>query len=103
MPSPTSPIGRGRAVSELAAAAGVRPTTMTSVLDRLEQRGLVRRGSMPGDRRAVLVELTASGAAAARAIGDAITRLERRALAGLDAGAIEGLRLGLDALAEVAP
>jgi DNA-binding MarR family transcriptional regulator len=90
----------GRTVSELAAAAGVRATTMTSVLDRLERRGLIRRAPQPGDRRAVLVQLTGSGSRASRAIGEAIARLERHALAGLDAAATGGLRAGLDALAE---
>jgi MarR family transcriptional regulator, organic hydroperoxide resistance regulator len=95
--------GRRRTVSALAAAAGVRATTMTSVLDRLEQRGLVRRGPAAGDRRAVLVALTETGEQAAAAIGAAIAGLERSALAGLDAAAIGGLRAGLDALAKAMP
>ena len=35
--------------------------TLTGVLDRLEQRGLVRRGNVGGDRRATKVQLTAKG------------------------------------------
>lgn len=95
--------GSGQTVSELAVAAGVRPTTMTSVLDRLEHRGLVSRGSVPSDRRAVLVELTPSGRRVASAIRRAITSLERRALSDLPAEAIAGLRAGLTAMAEVSP
>lgn len=95
--------GGGRTVSALAAAAGVRATTMTSALDRLEERGLVRRGAVPGDRRAVLVELTGSGTLAAGTIAEAIARVEHRALAGLDAAAVGALRAGLDALAGAAP
>src|SRR5438093_11075596 len=53
--------GRSRTVSELGAAAGTRPTTLTSVLDRLERRGHISRGPAPGDRRAALSELTPSG------------------------------------------
>lgn len=34
---------------------------MTSRLDRLEERGLVRRSSDPNDRRGVLVDLTSEG------------------------------------------
>jgi len=97
------PAGKGRTVSGLAAAAGFRATTMTSVLDRLERRGLVTRRNAPGDRRAVLVELTASGKTAAADVRDAMFGLERRALADLSADAIAGLRVGLRALAEVAP
>lgn len=36
---------------------------ITSRLDRLEQRGLVRRSRHPNDRRGVLVELTSEGGA----------------------------------------
>ncbi len=93
--------GRGRTVSELAAAAGTRPTTLTSVLDRLERRGHISRGSLPGDRRAVLIELTPAGRLAAATIRQAVTDLERRALAGLPADALAGLRAALHALTEV--
>jgi MarR family transcriptional regulator, organic hydroperoxide resistance regulator len=91
----------GRTMSELAAAAGTRPSTLTSVLDRLERRGLIRRGPAPGDRRAVLVELTPAGRTAAETIRQAVADLERRALGSLPADAIAGLRAGLNALAQV--
>ncbi len=93
--------GRGRTVSELAAAAGTRPTTLTSVLDRLERGGYISRGRLPADRRAVLIELTPSGRLTAATIRRAVTDLERRALAGLPADAIAGLRAALQALTEV--
>jgi len=93
--------GRGRTVSGLGAAVGIRPTTLTSVLDRLERRGHIIRGSRPGDRRVVLIELTASGQAAADTIRQAIAALETRALATLPATAIEGFRDALEALTEV--
>ncbi len=93
--------GRGRTVSELGAAVGTRPSTLTSVLDRLERRGHITRGIRPGDRRAVLIELTASGRLTASTIRQAVAGLEQRALGGLPAEAITGLRAGLDALTEV--
>lgn len=95
--------GRGRTVSELGAAVGTRPTTLTSVLDRLERRGHITRGTRPGDRRAVLIELTASGRVAATTIRRTVADLEQRALAGLPADAVAGLRAGLEALTEVSP
>jgi DNA-binding MarR family transcriptional regulator len=95
--------GRSRTVSELGTAAGTRPTTLTSVLDRLERRGLVRRESVPADRRAVLIELTPDGRLATAAIREAITGLERRALGSLPAGEIAGLRAALQALTEAGP
>ena len=93
--------GQGRTVSELGAAVGTRPTTLTSVLDRLERRGHISRGTRPGDRRAVLIELTPSGHVTATTIRQAITDLEHRALDGLPADALDGLRAALQALTEV--
>jgi DNA-binding MarR family transcriptional regulator len=93
--------GRSRTVSELLVAVGTRPTTLTSVLDRLEGRGHVTRGARPGDRRAVLIELTPSGRRAAAKIRRAISALERRALGRLPATKIAGLHAGLQALTEV--
>jgi DNA-binding MarR family transcriptional regulator len=93
--------GQGRTVSELCAASGTRPTTLTSVLDRLERRGHITRGTRPGDRRAVLVELTPSGRLAAATIRQAIADLEHRALDSLSADAIAHLRAALQALTEV--
>lgn len=93
--------GRGRTVSELGAAVGTRPTTLTSVLDRLEKRGHITRGTRQGDRRAVLIELTASGRVAAATIREAVADLEQRALGQLPADAIAGLRAALQALTEV--
>jgi MarR family transcriptional regulator, organic hydroperoxide resistance regulator len=90
--------GRGRTVSELGAAVGARPTTLTSVLDRLERRRHITRGTRPGDRRAVLIELTPSGRLAAATIRQAIADLEHRALGDLPADAITALRAALEAL-----
>lgn len=88
-------------VSELAAETGSQPSTTTSVLDRLEQRGLVSRGARPGDRRAVLVGLTPAGRSAARRVSTAVRDLEREALDGLSAARVTGLLLGLQALSQV--
>jgi DNA-binding MarR family transcriptional regulator len=93
--------GRGRTVSELGAAVGARPTTLTSVLDRLERRGHIERGPRPGDRRVVMITLTPAGGETAATIRAAIRELEARALEGLSPQAAAGLRKGLEALAEV--
>jgi DNA-binding MarR family transcriptional regulator len=46
---------------ELLEQSMVTTGAMTNRVDRLEQRGLVERSSVPGDRRKVLVRLTESG------------------------------------------
>lgn len=93
--------GQGRTVSELGRAIGTRPTTLTSVLDRLERRGHITRATRAGDRRSVLIELTSSGRAAADTIRRAIQGLEQRALAGLPPEALAGFQAVLRALAEL--
>ena len=52
--------GPSRAV-DLAEAAGIRPQSMTKIVQELEQLGLVQRREDPGDSRAKLVEFTESG------------------------------------------
>ena len=90
--------GQGRTVSQLGAAVGGRPTTLTSVLDRLERRGHITRSGLAGDRRSVLIELTDSGHAAAGVITQTLADLERRALEGVPAEAVAGFHTVLDAL-----
>ncbi len=47
--------------SELAAAVGVSRPTLTSLVDGLEQAGLVKRAPVPSDRRGIQLELTDAG------------------------------------------
>lgn len=93
--------GRSRTITELGAAAGSRPTTLTSVLDRLERRGHITRGTRPGDRRVVLIALTPSGRLTAETIRRTLAAVEARALDGLPAEAVSGFHTVLRALAEV--
>ncbi len=90
--------GQGRTVSQLGAGVGARPTTLTSVLDRLERRGHITRGTRAGDRRSVLIELTDSGREAAAAISRTLTDIERHALKDLPTEAVAGFHAVLDAL-----
>lgn len=45
-------------ISELARNTGLAKTTLTSMLDRMEQRGLIERIYFPADRRTVKIRLT---------------------------------------------
>ncbi len=56
-------IGRfpGISAGEVSELLHVHPSTLTGVLKRLEQRGLVVRRSDPADARRALLELTARG------------------------------------------
>jgi DNA-binding MarR family transcriptional regulator len=50
-----------RAMGELAADLDVRLSTMTGVVDQLEEKGLVERVDHPDDRRSLHVKLTVKG------------------------------------------
>lgn len=51
----------GRTMGSLATEWGCDASYATSVVDRLEERGLATRQAMPGDRRVKLAVLTPSG------------------------------------------
>jgi DNA-binding MarR family transcriptional regulator len=53
---------RPRRITDLALAEGVTQPAMTLLVNRLEERGWVRRSEDPADRRAVLVCMSESGA-----------------------------------------
>lgn len=69
---------RGRRMGELVNATAQRPSTLTSVVDRLERRGLARRELDPADRRAFRVHLTQDGRAAQIRVREAYADLARR-------------------------
>ena len=93
--------GRNRSVGELASDTATKPTTLTSVLDRLVRRGYVTRDLDPADRRSFLVSLTADGRRVAGAARDAIADLERAALAAVSDADLAGFRAVTRALTEV--
>lgn len=66
-------IGRHEGIrpGELAAHLRVAPRSVTDVVDALEARGLLAREPDPGDRRATVLVLTASGRQLMQEIGQA--------------------------------
>jgi DNA-binding MarR family transcriptional regulator len=93
--------GRSRSVGELASDTATKPTTLTSVLDRLVRRGHVTRDLDPADRRSFLVSLTADGRRVAGAARAATAALERAALAAVSDADLAGFRAVTRALTEV--
>ncbi|MEU8431625.1 MarR family winged helix-turn-helix transcriptional regulator [Streptomyces sp. NPDC029216] len=80
--------------SELIKSVGLDPSTVTKMLQRLEQAGHVRRSPDPADRRASLVEATETSCGLLQQVREAWAELERQTLAGLDeAEGAELLRL----------
>jgi DNA-binding MarR family transcriptional regulator len=52
-----------KSAGELSAGTGLSSAATTTLIDRLERKGFVQRVRDPGDRRRVLVEMTADGGA----------------------------------------
>jgi len=88
-------------VGALATATATRPTTLTSVLDRLARRGYVVREVDPADRRSFLISLTPAGQRAAATVSAAVSELEQAALAGVSPAQRAGFFAVVDALSEV--
>jgi DNA-binding MarR family transcriptional regulator len=85
-------------VSELSAETGTRATTLTGILDRLENRGYLTRELDPTDRRSFRLPLTEAGRAVAGRIQAAVAALERDALARLSSTQIAGFHAVVAAL-----
>ena len=67
-------------IGQVHRAFGHRRSTLTSILDRLEQRKLIARTSDARDRRTFVVSLTRNGRAAARRVVNHLAAFEKRAV-----------------------
>lgn len=72
----------GVQMNKLARCAGLEPSTMTGLLDRMERDGFVCRKPDPSDRRALLINLTDTG----KDIRETIERLVQETIDLLYAG-----------------
>jgi len=89
-------------VAGLLDESGYKPSTLTSILDRLAARGWVSRQTHPDDRRSFVVALTPAGRRAARALEARLAPLERevaRRIPRADVDTILGLPARLEAVA----
>ena len=93
--------GAVRTVGALASATATRPSTLTSLLDRLTKRGYIAREVDPADRRSFMISLTPAGQAAAQRAAEAVADLDRQALATVTPAQLAGFHALIDALTEV--
>jgi DNA-binding MarR family transcriptional regulator len=93
-------LGRGgpSSPSELHRLFGHKRSTLTSVLDRLEARGYLRREVNPADRRSFVISLTRSGKTAATRVLRTVDAVEERIAKAVAARDLEGLAAVLAAL-----
>ena len=87
-------------IRQLSERTGTRASTLTSLLDRLENRGYLARELDPADRRSFRLPLTKSGEAVAAQVLAAIAELEHNALSRLDATQLAGYHAVITALQE---
>jgi DNA-binding MarR family transcriptional regulator len=87
-------------INDLHRQFGHRRSTLTSLLDRLEARGWVRRGAHPASRRLVLVTLTDAGREIAVRVSTAVRNLEDRVRARAGASDLAAFQAVLHALEE---
>ncbi len=65
-------------ISELVRVFGIKQSTMTSMLDRLEQRALIVRELNRDDRRSFMVALTGEGRTLANRVQKFVTEIEAK-------------------------
>ncbi|WP_363315521.1 MarR family transcriptional regulator [uncultured Allofournierella sp.] len=67
----------------MARACHIEPASLTSVLNRMEEKALVERRTQKGDRRSFSVYLTEQGRQMALRVQQAFEELEEQAFAGV--------------------
>jgi DNA-binding MarR family transcriptional regulator len=90
-------------IGELHRAFAHRRSTLTSILDRLVARDLVRREVSPEDRRSFLVSLTPRGTALARQTHQRLSALESRAMAAARGADLDALAALVEAMESPPP
>jgi len=91
-------------VGELARVFGTKQSTLTSILDRLERDGLLRRLPNPADRRSFLLRLTPKGRSLAGRLQRELVALEReigRQVTAREQAGFEAVMAAVDAVTGV--
>ena len=91
-PCPTSEIGR---------VFGHKKSTVTSMLDRLAEKGFINREVNSNDRRSFLLAIRPEGEAVAKAAGALVERFEGAVAARVSDSDMEGFRNVMKAIADV--
>ncbi len=75
----------GQMPSQLAETLNLDSSTVTGILSRLEDKGLIKRSFRMDDRRKVIVHLTDNGRSLEQPVNEIIERLNEEVTAGLSA------------------
>jgi DNA-binding MarR family transcriptional regulator len=93
-------LGGPTSIGDLHREFGHKRSTLTSVIDRLESRGFVRREINPDDRRSFVIRLTRSGRGAARRVNRALDALQAEVRGVVSPRDLQGLENVSGALAD---
>lgn len=88
-------------IFELQRVFGHRPSTLTGLIDRLEEGGLVCRRRNPDDGRSFLISLTTAGQGLAASVTEVVARFEARVLSRVDVRDLAGFRAVMQAIGAV--
>lgn len=88
-------------VSELERVFGHKPSTLTSMLDRLAERDLLTRQINPGDRRSFTIELTPAGRRLAGKIQKMLVTFEQQLKDRISDRQMAGFGAVMEAIADV--
>jgi MarR family transcriptional regulator, multiple antibiotic resistance protein MarR len=99
----TLSMGGVKSASDLCKGISYDAGAMTRMIDRLEEKGLIRRSRCPDDRRLVNLELTEQGQAALPRMRNASVRVLNRFLEGFTTDEARQLESFLTRMLENAP
>lgn len=88
-------------IGELVRVFGIKQSTFTSMLDRLEKAGFIRRALNPDDRRSFLIHLTDAGRELAERSNERLLELEDAIRSRVSARDVEGFQAVMRAVEEV--
>lgn len=88
-------------IGDLVQVFGIKQSTFTSLLDRLEKAGYVRREINPGDRRSFLIHISDEGKELAERLNQCLETLEEEIRSRLGARDMKGFQAVMAAVEEV--
>ncbi len=88
-------------IGELVRVFGIKQSTFTSMLDRLEKAGLVRREVNPGDRRSFMIHITDAGKELAEETNRRLEAFESELRSRVSPRDIEGFQAVMAAVEEI--
>jgi MarR family transcriptional regulator, organic hydroperoxide resistance regulator len=88
-------------IGELVRVFGIKQSTFTSMLDRLEKAGLIRREMNPADRRSFLIHITDQGRTLAEQANRLLLELEETIRSRVSDRDVEGFHAVMRAVEEI--